>query len=124
MDYSALQTKVNKQIEKSGVSMVVRTTELGTYDPAADTHPEVVDEYTVKVLIENFNVRDIDGTIIQVGDKRLLLPVLDSTAATLPRLDVVDKVEIDYDGRTWSPISVTPLMPGGIPVLYNVHVRG
>ena len=124
MDYSALQIKVQNQIDKFGVTMVVRTIDQRAYNPVTDSHPEIVDEYPVRVLIEAFNTRDIDGSVIQVGDKKLLVPVLDSTAATLPRLDVEDKVEIEYDGRVWNPISVVPLCPAGVPVLYTIHVRG
>ena len=124
MDYSTLQTKIKNKIDKFGVTATLRTIEFGTYDAATDTHPEIVDECQIKILVEDFNARDIDGTLIQVGDKRLLLPVLDSTAATLPRLDEVDKVEIEYDNRKWNPVSITPLMPAGVPILYTVHARG
>ncbi len=124
MDYSALQIKVYKAIEKNGVQMVVRVIDQREYNPVTDKHPEIVDDYSVKILIEDYTARDIDGSLIQVGDRKLLVPVLDSTAATLPRLDEEDKVEIRYGDKVWNPIRIAPLMPAGIPVLYTIQVRG
>ena len=54
MDYSALQIKVYKAIEKNGVQMVVRVIDQREYNPVTDKHPEIVDDYSVKILIEDY----------------------------------------------------------------------
>lgn len=125
MDYIALQLKAADKIANYGLLTSIEIATLATYDPITDSYTRATVTHDVMGLFESFDARDIDGTVIQAGDKRLLLSAIDSsTGATLPQLDEQDSITITYDGRDLSPISITPLKPGGITLLYQTHVRG
>lgn len=119
MDWTKWQDKADSMISQYGASVTIRVTVRSGYSAASDTVTEVNTDYSVKALITNFNERDIDQTLIQAGDKLVIIP-----AKGLPALDEQQYVRIIYGTKEWNPISIVPLIPGGTPVFYRVHVRG
>lgn len=68
-------------------------------------------------LIEDYSAHDIDGTLIQASDRRLIVAP-DIAEAPQPG----DVFELASERVT--AIRVNPLAPGGVVVLYEVQVRG
>jgi len=123
MDYNKLRTMADSKIGSFGDDFVVRCMTFGTYDPVADTYATSAASYDVKGLILNFSQRDIDGTLVQVGDKRVLLSALDSDGVALPALDTRKNFDIIYSSKVLNVLGIIPLKPGGTILLYKIHIR-
>lgn len=141
MDYNKTQRSVTSKLGKYGLDLTVECTSAGTYGVAADSYVTTLTSYDVKGLFGTYNERDIDGTVIQVGDKRLLLQAED-----LPQLDLIRKVIIfmefiededgyailDEDGlriygddsRNLNPVSIASVRPDKVTLMYKLHCRG
>lgn len=119
MDWTAWIDKADQMISKYGADVTVRVVTRTGYSAASDDFVGVTDEYGCKALITNFSERDIDKTLIQVGDKLLIIP-----AKGLPALDDEQYVLVVFGSKVWNPISIVPLMPGGSQIFYRIHVRG
>lgn len=119
MDWTLWQDRADSMIVKYGADVTVRVTTRSGYSAASDSYTEVSVDYSCKALITDFKERDIDQTLIQVGDKLVIIPAKD-----LPALDEQGYVRVIYGTKVWNPISIVPLTPGGTPIFYRVHVRG
>jgi hypothetical protein len=117
MDYSALAATSVRQIRDKGrtVSFIYET--QGDYSAEDD---EITgnssDPQNVKMLITNYNQKDIDGTIIQHGDKLGLLAPdnLERVPATGDRV---------VDGETYTVKNVLEIKPGDTALLYKLQLR-
>ena len=123
MDYNKLAEKVEGIIGRYGCDITVRCSTLGTYDPATDSYAKHSVDYSVNGLLLNFNRRDIDGTVVQVGDRQLLIPALTTLGVSLPDLEDVWQLDFIYNSETLNVQSITSLKPGGTGLLYRIHVR-
>jgi len=65
----------------------------------------------------DYPTKDVDGTKIQRGDKRLLLEAGDSIVPPGTK----DRVEIG--GTMHAVLDCKPVAPGGVDVVYEVQVR-
>ena len=124
MDYTKIRLTADNKIASFGDDIVVRCTTYGTYDPVSDSYATASTSYDAKCLILNFNKRDIDGTLVQVGDRRLLLSALDSEGETLPELEGRDDLQFVYNSKVLNVLNITPLKPGGAVLLYKLQIRG
>ena len=88
----------------------------GAYDPATGAAGESEASATFKGALLDFNngTTTFQGTLVQVGDRRLLIE-----AGAAPNTD--DKIVVG--GVTWSVLSVREINPAGIPVVYSLHLR-
>lgn len=68
-------------------------------------------------LFEEYNDRDIDGTVIQRGDRRMLLALDDKTIVP------TTAHTITAGGQEYSIQNVGTLAPGGIAIMYTLQVR-
>jgi hypothetical protein len=114
--YGTLQTTSLDLITKFGKSISIRTitdtTPAKAYRPVAAAADE-----TVQAVIEDFRERDVDGTIVQAGDRRYLIAAKDVTTAptTASRIvDGSDELEV---------VNVEPIAPGGTTVVWRLHAR-
>jgi len=121
VDYASLQTTVRNKIIQYGADMTLRISSHKYYDAATDKTVEGPDDYNVQGLFTDFNEKDIDGTRVQSGDRRILLHALGGVPDNLEQVE--DLKIIDADDRMWDIVSMRPLSPGGIALLYKVHVR-
>ncbi|ECT8547624.1 hypothetical protein B0011_05920 [Salmonella enterica subsp. diarizonae serovar 48:i:z] len=115
-NYARLKNRGTLLIKKYGYTLsLVRPAKSGidpnTGDRMADTSPQI---FTVTGIDQQYKQSDIDGTLIQTGDKKILL-----TAETGPE-------QGDYltDGRSrWDVITITPVKPANEVLLYSLQVR-
>ncbi len=82
------------------------------YDPTPGTPVET----TGTAVISKFRRSEIDGTLIQTGDLKILL-----TAQGMPKPSTVDRLRID--GVEYAIVNVESVQPGAVPVLYTLQVR-
>ena len=69
---------------------------------------------TVTGLITEYSSREIDGSLIATGDKKLA-----ATFETEVRID--DRIEID--GKKWRVVQPNPVKPADVLISYNIQQR-
>lgn len=116
MNYDRFVSLAINQINDKGRIVTLRSKLAGTYDPIAG---EITDgsnsDRSPKALFTEYAAKHVDGTIIQQGDKQVL--IADVTAAP-------DNNDILIDGTDeYAIVHVGAVQPGDTPVLYKLQVR-
>ena len=70
---------------------------------------------TGRGVILSFDNSEIDGTVIQTGDARVLLEATAEPPET--------GMKATINSETWRVEAFEPLAPAGVVVMYTVHVR-
>lgn len=112
-DYSTLKDIAESQINDKGKTVTHVSVTSGTFNPATG---EITDRSqtsaSVKAVVTDFRDFQIDGSIIQRGDKMLLVSVEPS---------LVDKYTID--AVDYQVVNVKSISPGDADIVYKVQVR-
>lgn len=113
-DYSGIKATAEGLIERFGqAGTLTQTANSGTaYDPT-----RVDTDHTVNVALLNFKTSEIDGTVIQQGDKKAYLSTDDLTVVPVPG----DKLNANSEDHR--VMMVEPINPGGTVVVYKLQVR-
>lgn len=116
IDYVAIAASSLTALTDAGQDVTRRTYTTGAYDPATGTAAATTADTTRKgVLLDFGSGKTLErGTLIQIGDKRLLL----DAEATVSQDDHFIIGGVDY-----SIVSVGEVNPAGTPVLYDIHLR-
>ena len=69
---------------------------------------------TVTGVVTEYSAREIDGSLIATGDKKLA-----ATFETEVRID--DRIEID--GKKWRVVQPNPVKPADMLISYNIQLR-
>lgn len=69
---------------------------------------------TVTGVITEYSSREIDGSLVATGDKKL-----SATFETEVRID--DRIEID--GKKWRVVQPNPVKPADVVISYNIQLR-
>ncbi len=119
MNYNKLRDKVAVLVGKYGMPMTMRVIVPGVYDPASGSKaaPGTPADYPCFGMVGEYTLRDIDGTLIKTGDKKVILSASDS----MP--DPVKGNLLIMGGETWNVENSRPTAPAGISVVYDVQVR-
>lgn len=115
-DYSSLSDLAVELIGEFGGTVTQTTYTVGTYDPATGANSvstATTDRYGA-VFDFGAGKTTERGTLIQVGDKRLLLD---------PVLDVAQQDHFIVDSAEYTIISIGEVKPAGTRILYDIHLR-
>ena len=107
-------------IAASGATIqVVKPHTGGTYNPATDTYGAGTATVTVDTygVMTQYSERFIDGTVIQQGDKRVLIPAKNMT------FTLAQGHKIRISGSYWDVVNPNPVEPGGEVIIYKAQVR-
>ena len=96
---------VTNLLQKFGSALTLTRTAGATYNPATGTMSAgTPTSFTVRGVFINYQDANVDGTVIRMGDRRLLVSPQGST--TVPAIgDTVDGMQI-IDVRTYAPNGV------------------
>ena len=119
LNWNNLQSTVDKVMKSQGFSVVIRVEgSEGTWDPESMSYtsgdPDV--DYSTFGIKENYSSREIDGTIIQQNDTKLMIP-----AKGLPTITTATKILIS--GTEQNIINVSIVDPGNVALLYEIQLR-
>jgi len=116
MDYAKTAASALKSLTKYGQSVTRRSYTAGTYDPAAGLVTPTTTDTTRKGALFDFGAGQTleRGTLIQGGDKRLLL---DATATVSPQDHFI------MGALEYVIVSIGEINPAGTVVLYDLHLR-
>lgn len=117
-DYSRPAATAKRLLTRFGQVVTVKRVTPGGYDPATGaTTADVTNGYSCAGAVMNYASRDIDGTLVQRGDVRVLIA---PDVADAPKTGDT----LAAAGRTLTVIRVDTLAPTGTAVLYDVQARG
>ena len=108
-------------IQEFGKVVTYRKVVTGTYDPATGTVGNTTTDYTVKSYMAQFMLSELSIDNVVRGDRRALLPTLDTSGATIPEPDESDLLV--GSGDTVRVISTQTIYEGENPVCYICQVR-
>jgi hypothetical protein len=114
-NYPATQARAEKAIAKSGASAIIRRPGPDTGDPWNPTQGSATD-YPIKVLFTDYAQSERDGTLVKQTDKRAYV----STEGGITPTTSDDLVS---EGVVYEIVSVNPLRPATVTLLFEVQVR-
>jgi hypothetical protein len=115
--------KAKRQIKKYGAKAVLRIPAgESVWDDDTASYTETYNEYKGVCLVTNYKQEDIDGTLIEVGDKRLLCVF---PAEPKPKISLVDVYKKNGTlDATYTAVDFSTLAPDASTViLYRVQGR-
>lgn len=121
--YDRMASTALRLIEQFGQPITLRDETPGGYDPATgnvadpviaeQTGSGILQDYT---LSERAGISNQPGTLIQQGDKKLIMAASGLTMPTLTTKAVVG-------GHTWTIVNIKEINPAGTPLIYELQAR-
>lgn len=119
-NWTAEQKSVYQDFKSEGFAMSVRTPgSAGTYSETTMSYSggtAAVDVATYGIK-SRYEKQEIDGTIIQRNDTRLLFPAYGLA-------DVTPSKQILIGGVSQNVLNINAVSPGNVPLLYEAQIRG
>lgn len=112
----SLRKTASKLVKRFGGDVTFRVITVGAYDPATGTAGETTSDTTVKGVIEDVSVREIND-LVQAGDRKLTVAAADLSAA--PK--IADKVLIS--GVTHQIIRVETIEQDNRAITHELILR-
>lgn len=104
-------------ITKHGQPVTLRVVETGEYNPALGSVERTEVDYAAVGVRMDYEQRYIDGTTIQRGDQRLLVP-----PQGIPKPETGNQIVMG--GKPFAIVNVGTIDPDGKPALYELQLRG
>lgn len=112
---------LKRLVDTHGKSLTYTVKGNPTYDPSTATVTSSDTTYTVKAFFYNYGLNEIDGTSVQVGDRRVVMNLVDTSGSAVPEPEPGDK--ISGEGDEVYVVGVMKIMSGINPVCYTCQVR-
>ena len=119
--YSKMQATANRMLKGKGQSITLTRQTAGAYNTATGTAAVTTTTQTAYGAVFPYADKNIDGVLIQEGDKQLLLSALNSAGTALVAPALNDTVLID--AVTYTITRIKPLSPAGTTVLFDCNIR-
>ena len=104
-------------IKSFGTSLDLIAESEGRYIPSAGVVEQIPPVITPAYgIITGYETKDIDGMLIKVGDRRVLIPAVGVPEPT-------SKYVVSLKSVRWSVVRCDTIAPDGEPILYDVQVR-
>jgi len=131
-NYAPDRLDAAKEIRASGKLVTLRVPGASTIDPVTGVEtPAEPTDYTLHAIEESqnalslWNQSNLDGSLIQSGDRFFQLAALADSGAVLPMPTTSDSLYIGSPSGTLLSIKgVRALQPGDIAIYYEVQCRG
>ncbi len=125
-DYTTIAADALEALQEAGVSMTLRKSTPGTYDPAAGTYSGgSTTDYPVTGIIQSQTIsqtgtvgqRFFNGVLVLTDDQFVLL------AASGLAVDPAPGDLLIITGVTYSIVTMIPIRPGGVDLMFRVLAR-
>ncbi len=121
--YTRLQKTADKLFKSKGQTVTITRQSAGSYNPATGAATVTTTTQTGVGVIFDYGLKQIDGTLIKVGDRRLLLSPLNTSGAALTAPALGDTVT-DAAGVVYTLVEpLKTVSPAGTAVLYDCNLR-
>lgn len=121
-DYSKTASRADQSLRRKGGIVVLRRVVTGEYDPGLGTAPTITTDYEGTGVKINYEAENIDGTLIQAGDQKLLLSPLQRNGAPMPAPTAADLVL--FGGVSYTVKAIETTAPVDVSVLHTLQLRG
>lgn len=109
-------------VNRYGTEVTLATRVLGTYSPATGSIPISSNTtHTVKAYFSSYNLSEVDNDSVVMGDRKVLIPSVDTSGVALPEPDTDDT--ISGLGDTLVIKSVQKIYSGTDLVCYILQAR-
>jgi len=126
-DWATEALSAYENLKEDGFEIQVRVEgSEGVFDPTtmAYTGSTPDTDFTTYAIKKAYSIRDINGTTIQTGDTRLIFAAYGADAAGSPlALSLTSANKILIGGVEQNVVSISPIDPGNVPLLYEAQVR-
>ncbi len=121
--YGRMQKTANRLLIGKGQSVTLKHVIPGEYVPGEGIVNTLSLQYGTGAITE-WDTRQVDGTLILIGDKRLLLSPLNTAGGALTAPVLGDTVT-DAAGVVYTLVApFKTISPAGTVVLFDVNLRG
>lgn len=120
--YDRMASTALRLIERFGQTITLRDTVQGEYDPVTGSQtPDVEVERPAQAILQDYALQQsgmsyAEGTVIQQGDKKILVA---AQGLTPPQLTTT----VLADGVTWTIVNIKEINPAGTPLVYELQGR-
>ena len=115
-DWATVRADVATALAGAGFPAIVRRTAQA---PDSDRPWDVTGgspvDFTVNVILDDYNRTEVDGTTVQRSDKKVLVDAATVVPSTADLLVV--------NGQVMQIVSVKTINPGGVALMYEVQAR-
>jgi len=114
---------VRYMIDERGTSVTFRRVVEGTYDPSTgQTGASTTDDEAVKVVFTNYSEREITGTNIERGDRKVLMSNFDTSGSVLSKEPQVDDKFVG-EASTVTVVDAKTMKDANVVIGYVLQVR-
>jgi len=120
--YDRMAATALRLIERFGQTITLRDTVPGEYDPVTGgSTPETTVDQPAQAILQDYALQQAgmsyaEGTVIQQGDKKILVAAQGLTPPTLTTTVIAD-------GATWTIVNIKEINPAGTPLVYEIQGR-
>lgn len=117
MNWNELVLVAEEIVTEFGQAITVKSVTQGAYDTQTGQITSIVTEITTIGVLFDYGEKDINGTTVLKGDKKVLIKPVGLTNVT-----VNDSIVIN--GEEYHITMVTQTNPAGTNLLWEVSIRG
>ncbi|WP_312435399.1 hypothetical protein [Janthinobacterium sp.] len=121
-DYAKTAARADQSLRRKGGIVVLRQVVTGVYDPGLGAAPVTTTDYEGTGVKIAYEAENIDGTLIQAGDQKLLLSPLQRHGVPMPTPTTADLVL--FGGASYTVKAVETTAPVDVAVLHTLQLRG
>jgi len=114
-NYPATAATATRLLERFGAAATLKRQSGTAYDPATGTSTQTYTSYATTAAVFDYAQKYIDGTLVKQGDQ---------LAYCAPAVTPEQGDRFTWNGVDYSVIAVKAVSPAGVPVLYEVQIRG
>lgn len=115
--YEELKADADALLTELGQDMLlVRPGDGQSYDPVLGRTSTAADEtFSAKGVIVDYSNQEIDGTVVQVGDRKVILQAVERPKPN-------DRLKVGAEAA-WNIVSWKEVAPAGLALIYELQVR-
>ena len=121
-DYAKTAARADQSLRRKGGIVVLRQVVTGAYDPDLGMAPTITTDHEGTGVKIAYEAENIDGTLIQAGDQKLLLSPLQRNGLPMPIPTAADLVL--FGGASYTVKAVGTTAPVDVAVLHTLQLRG
>jgi hypothetical protein len=113
--YPNTAATATRLLQRFGAACTLKRSGPAAYDPATGTVEPTLDTLATTAAVFAYPQKYIDGSLILQGDQQ---------AFCVPGVEPKQGDVLSWQGIDYTVISVKPVAPAGVPVLFEAQLRG
>lgn len=120
--YTGMAATAAAMVREFGQAVTVSRKAAGTYSPSTGAATVTTTTQAGLGVEVAYTAREIDGTLVLAGDKKLILGPLNAAGASLTAPQMDDTITL-ADGGVWTIRAIEPLSPAGTLLIWTLQLR-